>query len=317
VGRTLQLSLADLLEGFQQTTVIATMQCAGNRRASLLSVRDIPGEDPWGGGATGTGKWTGVRLADVLAAAGVGDGAHHVAFSAHDVSRLPRPAQPYGSSIPIQKAMAGEVLLAWAMNDADLTAVHGAPVRVVVPGYIGARSVKWIDRITVQTEPSDNYFQATAYRILPPDVDPAKACPGDGISLSSVALNCEILRPVHGEQIHPGPVRISGYAFAGDDRSIERVDISTDAGQTWHQAELDEQASPWAWRLWHTTVNLNPGRVNVRARAWDSTGATQPQSPEHVWNPKGYANNSWASRAFDQLDHDAPIAKGDAGLKCR
>lgn len=291
VDRPLTLTLDDLRTRFDRRTTVATLQCAGNRRTGLLAVRDIPGEAPWGACATATATWTGVALADVLAAAGVGTDAGHVAFEAPDLALDARPQQPYGGSIPIGKALAGEVLLAWEMNGEPLSAVHGAPVRVVVPGYIGARSVKWVERVTVQREPSDNYFQATVYRLLPVD---GTAAPGVGMSLGSVALNTDILRPDDGDRLPAGPTEVSGYAYAGDDRGVARVDVSLDGGTTWVQADLDDQQSPWSWRLWRTRLDLPAGTVEVSARAWDTTGATQPESPAHVWNPKGYVNNSWA-----------------------
>ena len=294
VDRELSLSVADLRERFDPSTVVATLQCAGNRRQGLLPVRDIPGEAPWRGGATGNARWRGTRLADVLLAAGVRGGARHVAFVAPDVSQLASPPQGYGSSIPLSKALSHEVLLAWEMNDAPLTRVHGAPLRVVVPGFIGARSVKWVQEISVQREPSDNFFQATAYRVLPPDADPDQAGPGDGISLGSVALNCEILQPRTGSHLAAGKVQVSGYALAGEGRTVERIDVSVDGGHTWHQADLDDQPSPWAWRRWRIGCTLGAGSADVVARAWDSTGAVQPELPDHVWNPKGYVNNSWA-----------------------
>jgi sulfite oxidase len=117
----------------------------------------------------------------------------HVAFAAPDVAQEARPVQPYGSSIPLSNAMSEEVLLAWQMNGQPLPRAHGGPVRVVVPGYIGARSVKWITAITVQPIPSQNYFQALDYRILPPEADPDSVAAGEGISLSTLALNCDIL----------------------------------------------------------------------------------------------------------------------------
>ena len=293
VGTALRLCLDDLRTGFEPRSLVATLQCAGNRRAEMAAVREIVGEDPWQRCATSTARWVGVALTDVLAAAGVGPAARHVAFGAPDVSSLAHPPQTYGASIPLSKATGPEVLLAWEMNDQPLPAVHGAPVRVVVPGYIGARSVKWVDHVSVRSEPSDNYFQATAYRILPPQVDPACAAPGNGISLGPVALNCEILQPGDDDRVSAGPVSIGGYAFAGDDRTVARVDVSVDRGQTWQQATLRPQSGPWAWRLWTATVEVSCGPVTALARAWDSTGALQPESSAALWNPKGYANNSW------------------------
>ena len=292
VGRRLELSLTDLKLDFPERRQLTTLQCAGNRRRGLIEVREIPGEDPWGGGATSTAWWTGVPLAEVLTAANVDADAGHVAFEAPDDSELADPTQPYGSSIPLAKAMSGEVLLAREMNDEPLAPVHGAPLRVVVPGYIGARSVKWLERITVQDEPSTNFFQATAYRVLPPEADPDTAGPGDGISLGSVALNSEILTPTEGELVGDGPIEVTGYAHAGEARYVARVDVTADGGATWVQAELGEQVDG-AWRLWRATVQGGAGTQPITARAWDSTGACQPESPGDLWNPKGYVNNSW------------------------
>ncbi|MBJ7386158.1 MAG: sulfite oxidase, partial [Mycolicibacterium sp.] len=100
--------------------------------------------------------------------------------------------------------------------------------------------------------------------------------------------------PDDGARVPPGPLEVSGYAYAGDDRGVARVDVSADAGSSWQQAELAPQRSPWTWRLWRATVQAQPGSLDLVARAWDTTGAVQPESPVSVWNPKGYANNSWA-----------------------
>ncbi len=307
VERELEFSLLELQRRFDQQTLTATLQCAGNRRAGLMAVQDIPGEDPWGSAATSTAVWTGVRLADVLRTAGVGEGAGHVAFAAPDVSELADPAQAYGASIGLRKALAPEVLLAWAMNGEPLPVVHGAPLRVVVPGWIGARSVKWLQRITVQQAPSANWFQATAYHLLPADADPDGELPASALSLSSVALNSDILRPADGATLPAGPTEITGYAFAGDDREVARVDVSIDGGGSWVQADLVVAPSRWAWRHWRAVVELVAGPVTVTARAWDSAAALQPQLPEHVWNPKGYVNNSWPSIALTVTgDGNAP-----------
>ncbi|WP_422632026.1 sulfite oxidase [Pseudokineococcus basanitobsidens] len=294
VERELELTLEDLRAGFAERTLPATLQCAGNRRAGLVAVRDIPGEDPWRGGATSTATWTGVALADVLAAAGLREGAEHVCFSAPDVSQVADPPQPYGGSVPVAKATSPEVLLAWGMNGEPLPRVHGAPVRVVVPGWIGARSVKWLTGITVTAEPSDNYFQATAYRVLPPEADPRAAGPGDGISLGPAALSCELLDPADGSPVPCGRAVLTGYAYAGQDRAVARVDVSTDGGATWAQAEVDAPDGPWTWQHWRLRTDLAPGDVDVVARAWDSTGALQPEHAADLWNPKGYGNTSWA-----------------------
>src|SRR3954447_24720506 len=295
IDKPLTLTYDQLVTGFTPVSVVVTLACAGNRRAELLNVRPIPGKDPWAHGAISTAEWRGARLADVLEAAGVpDDDGLHVAFGAPDVAQEARPVQSYGSSIPLSKAMSEEVLLAWQMNGQPLPRAHGGPVRVVVPGYVGARSVKWVTAITVQPVPSQNYFQALDYRILPPDADPATAAPGEGISLSSLPLNCDILVPGDDQEIPAGPLTIRGWALAGDGRTVARVDVSLDDGRTWQQADLQPAISRWAWRQWSITVETPPGPLSLTARAWDDTGVTHPESPASLWNPRGYGNNAWA-----------------------
>lgn len=290
VNTPLELSMTALQEDFEQHAVTATLQCAGNRRSDLNQVRRVSGEDPWGPGATSTATWTGARLADVLRTAGIQKHARHVCFGAPDQPGQTHPEQTYGASVEVDKALSDEVLLVWQMNGHALPAVHGAPVRVVVPGYIGARSVKWLDRVTASLHPSDNYFQETAYRLLPAHGTPG---PGIGMSLGPVALNSAILAPADGTTIPVGPTDVHGYAYAGD-RGTARVDVSLDDGATWIEAELDDQAGPWTWCLWRTTLPLQEGTARISARAWDTAGATQPRSAGEVWNPKGYLNTSWA-----------------------
>ncbi len=299
VDRPLTLTYQQLITEFDQHAVVATLACAGNRRAEMLRFRPIPGKEPWAHGAISTAEWRGVRLADVLAAAAVrSDDGLHVAFEAPDVAEEARPVQPYGSSIPLSKAMSQEVLLAWQMNSEPLPRAHGGPVRVVVPGYIGARSVKWVTAITVQPGPSTNYFQSHDYRILPSDADTDAVAAGEGISLSSLALNCDILDPADDDRVSRGQLTIRGYGIAGDGRSVERVDVSLDDGLSWRQADLRTAPGKWTWRPWSLTVDVAPGPLRITARAWDDTGALQPESAASLWNPRGYGNNAWARVAL-------------------
>jgi sulfite oxidase len=295
VDAPLNLTYDDLTTKFAQHYVVATLACAGNRRAELLRVHPIPGKDPWEHGAISTAEWRGVRLADVLAAAGVHrEDELHVEFLAPDVAPEARPVQSYGSSIPLNKAMSEEVLLAWQMNGQPLPRAHGGPVRVVVPGYIGARSVKWVTAITVQPVPSENYFQAIDYRILPPEADTDTVPAGEGLSLSTLPLNCDILVPADGDQVAAGALAIRGWALAGDGHSIGRVDVSVDGGHSWRQADLHPAPSRWAWWTWSFAVDAAPGPLSITARAWKDTGVTQPESPASLWNPRGYGNNAYA-----------------------
>jgi sulfite oxidase len=289
VARELELSLATLKEALPARTVTATLQCAGNRRAGLVAVRDIPGEAPWGPGATGTATWTGVALSDVLALAGPLPDAAHVGFDGADWCDEAKPAQRFGGSITLAKACRPEVLLAWEMNGRPLEPVHGAPLRVVVPGYIGARSVKWLERIELRAVPWEGYYQHVVYRLLPED---GKVGPGEGMPLGIVALNSDVLSPADGDTVPAGTVEVRGYAFAGGERYVARVDVSLDGGATWSQADLLDDLGPWAWRHWRIALDLEPGEHEVLVRAWDSSAATQPEDEAALWNPKGYVNNA-------------------------
>lgn len=288
VERELELSLATLREAFQEREVTATLQCAGNRRAGLIAIRDIPGEAPWGPGATGTATWTGISLADVLSLAAPLPDAQHVGFLGADVCPEATPAQRFGGSIPRDKAFRPEVLLAWKMNGEPLSPVHGAPVRVVVPGYIGARSVKWLEQIEVRSTPWPGYFQDVVYRLLPEDGKPGA---GEGMPLGLVALNSDVVSPADGQTVPAGPTEVRGYAFAGGERYVSRVDVSLD-GATWAPADLLDDLGPWAWRHWRIIVDLAPGDHEIVVRAWDSSAATQPENEAALWNPKGYVNNA-------------------------
>lgn len=292
-------SLADLRARFPERSVLATLQCAGNRRQELGAVRPLPGELPWAAGAVGTARWTGVALADVLADAGVPPGARHVAFCALDSFRAGGESGFYGSSIELAKATRPEVLLAWAMNGEPLLPDHGAPLRVVVPGYIGARSVKWLDEVRLQAAPSDNHFQARSYKLFPPWVGAEDADWEQGLSLGELPVGSAILAPAGGTRHAPGPVRIEGYATAGGDRWPSRVEVSADGGISWAPAALDGEPAAWRWRLWTAELELGPGSHRVVARAWDSAGHTQPERPEAVWNFKGYLNTAWPAVRFE------------------
>jgi sulfite oxidase len=291
VDEPLELSLEQLRDGrFEPVEVTATLQCAGNRRVELAAVQEIPGEASWGSGATGTAVWRGVRLADVIAAAGPHPATRHVAFVGADHAHEATPPQRFGGSVPLEKALRPEVLLAWEMNGEPLPAIHGGPLRAVVPGYIGARSVKWVQSVELRADPFDGYFQATAYRLLRPGEQPA---PGLGIELGEILLNADILASGDEAPRSGSPLELRGYALAGGGHSVARVEVSCDGGETWQEAQLLDDLGPWAWRLWTLQVELPAGEHQILVRAWDTSGGTQPESPATVWNPKGYMNTAW------------------------
>jgi sulfite oxidase len=214
-----------------------------------------------------------------------------VAFASADEVVMGDVRISFGGSIPLAKALGPEVLIAYEMNGAPLTPEHGFPLRVVVPGYIGARSVKWLTGIRVQESPSDNYFQQHDYKMLPAGSDP-DAMDGSGVMLGELPVNSAICTPPDGAELDRGPVLIQGYAIVGGGRTVGRVDISADGGKSWRKAELDARG-PWAWALWKAEFDLPPGPAALIVRAWDSAAQTQPEQLETVWNSKGYMNNAW------------------------
>ncbi len=293
VERPLSLSLAAIQADFPRHTVLATLQCAGNRRQDLIEVEPIPGELAWGAEAISTASWGGVRLRDILQAAGVGPEAAHVAFSGLDATERHGQRFNFGASIGLDKALHPDTLLADTMNGAPLPPVHGAPLRVIVPGYIGARSVKWLDGITLQREPSDNYFQAVAYRLFPSSVRKETVDWDSGMMLGELSLNAVICTPAAGAQLPAGPLCVQGYATVGGGRVVSRVDVSTDGGATWQQATLDPDQATWAWRFWSLSVDLPAGAYQLVVRMIDSAANTQPADARLVWNFKGYMSNAW------------------------
>ena len=194
VDRPRSYTVAELQTAFATRTVTATMQCAGNRRAHLQDVEKTSG-DPWDVGAIGNAAWTGVALCDVLAAAGIQDGASFVGTTGADDVDVDGETAPFGASISIAKALEPDVLIAWAMNGEALAPEHGAPLRLVVPGYAGVRSAKWLTRIEVRDRPSDAPIQAKDYKLFPASVAKEDADWDRGLTIEEMPLNAAICAP--------------------------------------------------------------------------------------------------------------------------
>ena len=195
VERPLTLSLSDLAQRFSRHEVVSTLVCAGQRRLEMMRVKPIPGELPWDAEAVSTARWSGYRLADVLAAAGPLPAAAHAGFTGLDDVERHGERFGFGGSVPLAKALAPEVLLADTMNGQPLPPTHGAPLRVVVPGYIGARNVKWLAAVELREHSSDNYFQARAYRLYPPGMTAETMDPAAGFELGELSVSCLITEP--------------------------------------------------------------------------------------------------------------------------
>jgi sulfite oxidase len=293
VDRPRGFSLEELIGAYPESEVTATLVCAGLRRAEFLSRGPIAGEFPWGPEPVSTGRWAGVGLRDILCTVGVAAGARHVEFIGLD--RVDRHGEVFGfgGSIDLDKAMSAEVLLATKLNGAPLPAVHGFPMRAVVPGWIGARSVKWLGRIVLRTDPSLNYFQSRAYRIQR-EVNPAD--PRDvsaGTAISAVPLNAVVLEPTDDQVVPAGQVSVRGWAMGSGGRDVVAVEVSPDDGHHWIRARIAADDDAWAWSFWEAMIDLPPGRHTLVVRATDAGGETQPATVDATWNVKGYSNNAW------------------------
>jgi sulfite oxidase len=291
VNRPRSFSLEELGRAFPRRQVTATLVCAGLRRDEFLSLGPLPGELPWGPEPASTGQWTGVALRDLLDAVGVAEGARHVEFVGLD--QVERHGHRFGGSVGLAKALSAEVLLASELNGAPLPPAHGFPLRAVVPGWIGARSVKWLGRITLLAEPSSNYFQSKAYRVQR-EVNPRD--PRDvsaGVALSEVPLNAVIAEPTPGQVVPAGQVQVRGWAMGSAGRPLVGIEVSPNAGQDWVRARISAEGTAWTWTFWETALELTPGPHTLVVRATDSAGATQPSEVSAIWNVKGYGNNAW------------------------
>ena len=293
VGAPLSIGLAELRYRLPRRELVATLQCAGNRRDELMALAPVPDEVPWGAQAVSTARWSGVSLADLMRLAGVGAEAQHVGFEGLDRVERAGSTFGFGGSISIERAMAGDVLLAFEMNGQPLPQEHGAPVRVIVPGYIGARSVKWLSRVEARATRSENHFEAHAYKLFPPAATAASADWEGTLPIQEMQLGSVICRPSAGAVTSPGATQVVGYATAGGERRIARVEVSPDGGESWLPAELIDAPAPGTWVRWRASIELPPGSHELVTRATDLEGHAQPADLAAAWNFKGYMNDAW------------------------
>lgn len=293
VDRPLTFRLPELIERFPAAGTTATLTCAGNRRGEFAAIKKVGGVQ-WDAGAIGNAEWSGVRLADVLKMAGVRAEAKHVWFEGRDQVTEKNVTFPFGGSIPIEKAMlttaTGASLLASKMNGEPLTGAHGFPLRTVVPGFIGARSVKWLHKITVADRPSPNHFVADVYKIVPED-DPvliAKTTP-----IYEFVLNSAICVPAAGTAVSGDRLAVKGFALTNGSagRSVSQIDVSADDGATWTRAKVTSPVRDYCWVLWSADLPLAEKTESLLVRATDSSGESQPRTTP--WNYKGYQFNGW------------------------
>ncbi|KAJ1891973.1 hypothetical protein LPJ66_006620 [Kickxella alabastrina] len=329
--RTKVFRLSDI-QRLQQFEVVAVLECAGNRRDGLKAIKPVNGVI-WGAGTASNAQWGGCRLRDVLVAAGMPSNLcdpfyetpRHVEFAGHGKAS---DDVHYATSIPLEWAMnpLNMVLVATEMNGHQLLRDHGFPARIVAPGIIGARWVKWLNYIRVQDRESNCFYQKRDYKILPPMANSSNCeqfwprFP----ALMELNIQSAICRPSADERLQAWkPYVVRGYALSGGGRAVDRVEISLDDGVTWDLAKMycmnpksssnsststgasedgseddgssdgsdrDWTARHWGWVLWSFRISSVPPDCSIACRAWDSGGNTQPAAA--VWNYRGVMNNS-------------------------
>lgn len=301
-GEEKTYSMRDLKENFPRTSITATMQCSGNRRKHMTDNTQPTNGIQWTVGAIGNATWTGVRLRDLLLDAGFPvdnppENAKHAQFSG---------LEAYGASIAMSKALDshGDVLLAYEMNGSELPRDHGFPLRVIVPGNVAARSVKWVHRISISAEESRSQWQRRDYKSFGPNEganpnwDHARAIQEMPVTSAITMISSPFPSPHLQDGIKRDSIIIEGYAYSGGGREIVRVDISKDNGRTWDQAELiqDEQkgSKAWCWKRWRYEVPAEEiSNTTLVVKAIDEAYNTQPENYDSIYNVRGNLTTAW------------------------
>ncbi|ASR34822.1 sulfite oxidase [Prauserella marina] len=285
VGTPLALTL-DELKAMPSRTVRVTMECAGNGRAALVP---RPVSQPWLVEAVGTAEWTGVPLRDVLERAKPGEDGVDVVFTGADHGIERGVEQDYRRGLPLAETRGEDVLLAYAMNGADLPPQHGFPLRLIVPGWYGMASVKWLCDLEVTGSAFTGFQNAVAYRVRHGEDE-------DGEPVSWMAPRALLIPPGFPDFlsrhriVRPGTVELAGRAWSGR-APVSEVEVSADGGEHWWSATLAaETGHRWAWRRWTTTWEARPGQHELSVRAVDGSGNGQPA--RQAWNRRGFANNA-------------------------
>ena len=289
VTHPLTLTLNDLKTQFEPVTITAVAQCSGNSMA-FFDPPVIPG---WNltHGFMGCATWTGVRVRDLLAKAGIKADARDVIFKGADRPIINKtPVVEKSFRLSVDQTLDNDLLVAYAMNGCPLPHVNGYPVRLAAPGWYGTYWVKWLESITVTSQTFDGFWMSKAYRIPTHPVAPYTH-PHETIPISRYNVKSVITSPKDGSHLNPmQPTEIIGVAFDGG-KGIQAVDISVDRGRTWKQATLHRADNRYAWTLWSFAITPQPsGTLTIMSKATSTTGDTQPM--QATWNPGGYQYNA-------------------------
>jgi sulfite oxidase len=272
VNQPREWTLEELAE-LPERTVHATVECAGNGRSFLIEKH---GGVQWGSGAIGHAEWTGVPLKLVLEKSGIKPETKEILFHGLDTGRESDHPDllTFQRSLPLVKALARDTLLVTKMNGEPLEPIHGAPLRLLVPGWYGVASVKWLGRIEAINYAFKGYYQSKKYTVQ------VRKASGEleTIVIGPMMVKSEIVRPQADEKLGLGTNRLFGIAWAGEER-VARVEISTDGGQSWSDAELLGPTAAYSWAMWEYLWEVaEPGRYTLMARATSDNGRTQPDT---------------------------------------
>jgi sulfite oxidase len=284
VARPLKLTIDDLRK-MPRSVRTCVVQCAGNGRS--LHRPTVPGMQ-WGHGAVGNARWTGVAVAALLDRAGLKTDARHLHTFGGD--NPPGKVPPFHRSLDLKKALE-DAIVAYEMNGEPLPELHGAPARLVVPGWTANHWMKWLVRLSPQPQAQTGFYMDTGYRYPKRPGAPGVAVkPEDTDPVTELFVKSTITQAPR--RARPGAaLTIGGFAFSGAP-DIAKVEISDDDGVTWKAATLGSQHDPYAWRLWSARYTPSKaGTITLMARATDSRGSVQPR--EAVWNQSGYLHNGW------------------------
>ncbi|XP_012943234.1 sulfite oxidase [Aplysia californica] len=292
----------DLKSKFDKRSVVAVTQCAGNRRSEMVKVKPVKGLN-WGSAAISNAKWSGVCLDDLLLKQGVDIEkvrGKYIVFEGMD--KQPDDS-PYGASIPLELArmLKRDIIIAYEMNGEPIPRDHGFPIRVIIPGVVGARQVKWLNKIYFSGEESTSHWQRRDYKGFNSSIDWHNVDFDSSVSISQLPVISAICEPEEDAELEEGAeeVTLRGYAWSGGGRGIIRVDVSADGGKTWQEARLKPNGqSPYrsyAWTLWEADVPLPTGArsTTLVVKAVDISYNVQPDSVEGIWNLRGCLSNAW------------------------
>lgn len=284
-----EVSVADL-KRLGVATVTCVIQCSGNGRGFF---EHDPSGSPWTVGASANAMWTGVPVRTLAEQRGRPTGGARF-LTATGGDPLPEGIDEREAvverSVPIAKGLA-DCLLAWEMNGGPIPLANGGPLRLIVPGYFGVNNIKFVRRLAFTADESDAAIQQTGYRFRPIGVDGAPSQP----SMWEMSVKSFVTTPTEDTKVPAGAVRVLGVAFAGE-QPVERVEVSTDGGETWRDADLyGPSLGPTSWRRFTYDFEADGGEYVVASRATDADGKTQPE--ERIENERGYADTSWRDHA--------------------